>query len=141
MEQLARNERWLITENEVGLRLDLWLVEKLAFSRSQIKNLISEGKVLVNGQSVKAGHSLKLSDEVVVSLPTPVSEKPLPENLPLDVIYEDDDLLIVNKPVDVVVHPGAGNLSGTLVNAFYFITQKFISDHWTRATRHCASFG
>ncbi|MGI6038169.1 MAG: RluA family pseudouridine synthase [Limnochordia bacterium] len=103
---------------EAHRRLDVYLTEKLPqLSRSRIGALIKEGAILVNGQSCKAGLALKAGD--VISLELPHEEEPSlrPERMPLDIIYEDEDLLVVNKPSGLVVHPGAGNWEGTLVNA------------------------
>jgi len=107
-----------VTDAEQGVRVDQFLVEKLSnMSRSQIQRLIKEGCVTVNGKAVKAGQKLNQHGMVACTLPEP---KPLAlerEAIPLTILYEDHSLLVVDKPAGMVVHPGAGNSSGTLVNA------------------------
>lgn len=101
-------------------RIDRFLGEALAhsgLSRSVLQDLIKSGAVLVNGARVKTRYAVTAGDEVVVSIPEPASEVPEAEEIPLTVLFEDDDLIVVNKPHGIVVHPGSGNSSGTLVNA------------------------
>src|SRR5690606_19070174 len=86
-------------------------------SRAQIQNWIKSGHVTVNGSEVKANYRVQENDQVVWELPEQESIKIEPEAIPLDIIYEDDDILIVNKPKGMVVHPSVGHHSGTLVNA------------------------
>jgi 23S rRNA pseudouridine1911/1915/1917 synthase len=99
-------------------RLDLYLsLQSQDHSRSQFKKLIQEGSVLVNGVSVKVSYELRYGDKVSVWLPAPGSgERLTPENMPLEVLYEDEDIIVVNKAPGVVVHPGAGHENGTLVH-------------------------
>jgi len=99
-------------------RLDQFLVDyKIAASRSQMTKWIHEGCVLVNGSSAKASLKLKEGDSVIVT-PPEVEPTPIePEDIPLTILYEDSDLIVINKPADMVVHPGAGHSSGTLTNA------------------------
>jgi 23S rRNA pseudouridine1911/1915/1917 synthase len=101
-----------------GERLDKALAEKLpAFSRAQIQRLIQDGRVRVGGTPVKTSYRLGNSERVVVEIP-PVEETDLvAEEIPLDILYEDIDMMVVNKPAGMVVHPAAGHSSGTLVNA------------------------
>ena len=87
------------------------------FSRSFVKKLMEEGRVLVNGELCKAGRRLKKGDVVAVEIPAPEPLDVLPENIPLDVVYEDADIIVINKQRGMVVHPAPGNTSGTLVNA------------------------
>ena len=94
------------------------LVENL--SRSFIQKLIKDGNVLVNGKPVKGSYRVKCDDEVVFSVPESVEPDIEPENIPLDILYEDVDLIVVNKPKGMVVHPAAGHYSGTLVNALMY---------------------
>ena len=89
-------------------------------SRSFFQKLIKDGHVCVNGQLQKSNYRLKADDFVTVEMPDAVSTQILPEDIPLDILYEDDDLLIVNKPKGMVVHPSAGHDSGTLVNAIMY---------------------
>ena len=109
------------TISKAGKRLDKILVEQLPdLSRSQIQSMISEGQVTVDGQSAKAGHKMKGGERVVVQIPTYDEATIEPEDIPLKVIYEDDDIVVIEKSADMVVHPGIGQDSGTLVNALLF---------------------
>lgn len=106
--------------DQPGVRLDRWLTDQLADrSRSEIQRWIAEGRVTVDGRDVKASQKLAPGQVVVVEIPPPEPAEIQPEPIPLDIVYEDDDLLVVNKPAGMVVHPGPGNvhISGTLVNA------------------------
>ncbi|MEZ4534644.1 MAG: RluA family pseudouridine synthase [Cyanobacteriota/Melainabacteria group bacterium] len=107
----------LLYESDGNQRLDQYLAENLPeFSRVRIKKLIDSGMVLVNGQQEKASLKLRGGERISIEIP-PVEPSPVtPEDLNLDVIYEDEDLLVVNKPTGMVTHPGAGVFSGTLVN-------------------------
>jgi 23S rRNA pseudouridine1911/1915/1917 synthase len=101
-------------------RIDAWLAATLAgdFSRSRIKALIEEGAVLVNGTAIgEPKRKIHPGDTVAIALPEPRDPEPKGEDIPLDVLYEDDDLIVLCKPAGLVVHPGAGNWTGTLVNA------------------------
>ena len=106
-------------ENQASERLDKFLVSSLPeFSRSRIQGLIADGFVDVNGRAAqKAGQPLETGDSLTVRIPPPVPTHLVAEQIPLDVIFENDDLLVVNKPAGMVVHPAAGHSSGTLVNA------------------------
>ncbi len=108
-----------------GERLDRYLnlifsETDAAQSRSFFQKLIKDGHVTVDGQPQKAGYRLKADDVISVEIPDAVATPILPENIPLDILYEDDDLLVVNKPKGMVVHPSAGHYSGTLVNAVMY---------------------
>ncbi len=107
--------------NQSDIRLDNFLSELLDISRSQITKMIKAHEVLVNGKLVKAGFMLKMGDEITVNHEE--EEGVLPEKMDLDIVYEDDDLLVVNKANGVVVHPGAGNHHGTLVNGLLYHTK------------------
>lgn len=109
----------IIINAEMPERIDKFLADKLTnFTRSRIKNLILGGSVFVNGIPVtKANYKLKPSDEICINLPEAEETEIIAENIPIDIMYEDDDMLVVNKPQGMVVHPAAGNYSGTLVNA------------------------
>jgi 23S rRNA pseudouridine1911/1915/1917 synthase len=103
-----------------GARLDQWLTRALGaeFSRSRVQALIRQGAVTVDGKPVSdPGRRLKAGETVEASLPEPEPAEPRGEDIPLDILYEDDELIVVNKPAGLVVHPGAGNWTGTLVNA------------------------
>ena len=106
---------------EKNTRLDKFLAENLPeLSRSGIKKLLDEGHILLNKKIVKAGTVVKVGDVVEIELPEPKQTEIVAENIPLDVVYEDDDLLVINKPQGMVVHPASGNFSGTLVNALLY---------------------
>ncbi|MFK8038521.1 MAG: RluA family pseudouridine synthase [Crocinitomicaceae bacterium] len=104
------------------VRIDKFLLERVpSTSRSKLQNLIKEEFVLVNNKAVKTNHKIHPGDEVSVNMPHPVRELELiPENIPLDIVYEDNSLIIVNKPANMVVHPGYGNYTGTLMNALVY---------------------
>ena len=109
----------LVSENDMGVRLDIFLTANLPDrpSRSFVQHLIKEGGVLVNDTPSKAHHSLARGDRIEVSIPDPVITRIKSEDMPIDIVYEDDDLLVVNKASGMVVHPAPGNYTGTLVGA------------------------
>ena len=110
-----------ITEEQEGERIDKCLSMLIdSLSRSYIQKIIKDGQVFVNGKAVKGSYAVKVDDEVQFTLPD--SQKPdiVPENIPLDILYEDEDVVVVNKPKGMVVHPAAGHYSGTLVNALMY---------------------
>lgn len=100
-----------------GARLDQFLAQHLGWSRARLQKLLKSGRVLVNGQTRPASYRVRLGDGVAVSVPPPEPSHLAPEFLPLEIIFEDEDLLVVNKPPGLVVHPGAGHRQGTLLNA------------------------
>ncbi len=113
--------RFQVTEEYEEERIDKYmsiLIDSL--SRSFIQKMMKEEKVLVNGRPVKANYRLKTEDEICFELPEAVEPDIEPENIPLDILYEDADVLVVNKPKGMVVHPAAGHYSGTLVNALMY---------------------
>lgn len=91
-----------------------------SLSRSYIQKLISEGKITVNGQRIKNSSRVKANDRIQIALPPAVTPDILPEDIPLDILYEDGDVIVVNKPKGMVVHPAPGHYSGTLVNAVLY---------------------
>lgn len=110
-----------IESTEANQRLDIFLTSKLEnFSRSHIQNLIKNNFVSVNKKLSKANYILKINDKVIIKIPAPTNLSIEAENIPLDIIYEDNQIMIINKQQGMVVHPGAGNFSGTLVNALLF---------------------
>lgn len=120
---MEKNAHFQVEEQEVSLRLDKFLFNKLSnfsFSRSFIQKLIKDKFVLVDGREEKSNYKLKCGQNIEVTIPEPEEVEIVPENIPLDILYEDNDLLIVNKPKDMVVHPSAGHVSGTLVNAVMY---------------------
>ncbi|MBQ1471227.1 MAG: RluA family pseudouridine synthase [Eubacterium sp.] len=111
-----------IKDEEAGIRLDQILTRRLdGLSRSHIQHLFELGNIRVNGEQCKAkNRKPQAGDQVELVLPDPVELDIKPENIPLDIIYEDEDVLVVNKPYGMVVHPAVGNYTGTLVNAIMY---------------------
>ena len=106
---------------EIGKRLDAYLSENIEnWSRSRLQKLISDGDVLVNQKQVKSSYKLQNADEIEVELAELPTTEFAPENIPLNIVYEDAFLAVINKPAGMVVHPGAGISSGTLANALAF---------------------
>ena len=110
----------IITQDDAGKRLDVYISESEGVTRSAAQKLIAGENVTVNGKFPAKNYKLRLGDEVETELPEPVSDDAIPQDIPLDIAYEDADLLVVNKPRGMVVHPAAGNPDGTLVNALLF---------------------
>lgn len=115
-------ERLVLVYKEIeDLRIDKYLASELDdMTRTQIQLLITDKNVTVNGNVVKSNYKLKLDDMIEITIPDPVECDILPENIPLDVYYEDEDLIVINKPSGMVVHPGNGNYEHTLVNALMY---------------------
>ena len=111
---------YTVNEHDKGCRLDILLAKILDFSRSQAARLIDEGAVSVNGKAVNKRYEVKENDLVALDLPEPKECEAKPENIPLDIIYEDEDVIVINKRSGMVVHPAPGNYEGTLVNALLF---------------------
>ena len=106
------------TETTAGTRLDSFVASESELSRSAAVRLCECGSLTVNGRIEKnKNYRMQLGDEVEIELPPTVPDEAQPEDIPLDVVYEDDDIIVINKPVGMVVHPAAGNADGTLVNA------------------------
>ena len=117
-----------ITENEDGERIDKCLATLIdSLSRSYIQRLIKDDAVRVNGSPVKGSYRVKQEDQLEFELPEAVEPDIEPEKIPLDILYEDKDVIVVNKPKGMVVHPAAGHYSGTLVNALMFHCGKELS--------------
>ena len=115
-------------EEQKNLRIDKFLSEQLPDqSRSYLQKLLKEGNVTVNEKTVKANYKVQLSDTVQLELPEPESPDILPEDIPLDILYEDEDVLIINKPKGMVVHPSAGHYTHTVVNAVMFHCKEHLS--------------
>lgn len=119
---MPEQKSFIVDSAGEGQRLDLFLSEReeLSISRSYISRLIADGCVLLNDGACKPGNKLKPGDRLDITLPEPESPSISPENIPLDIVYEDGDLLIINKGKGMVVHPAAGHYSGTLVNAVMY---------------------
>lgn len=113
--------RFKVEENAAGKRLDQFLTSSVpSLSRSQIQRLIEKGNVLVNSERERCSFRVRINDEIEMVVPPPEEISLSPEPIPLDIIYEDQDLLVINKPPGLVVHPAAGHKSGTLVNALLY---------------------
>ena len=112
-------QKLLITNSDyIGLRLDKVLVSELKDrSREFIMRLIDEGEVLVNDKKAKNSYRVKENDEITINIPEAKNLDATPQDIPLDIVYEDDDIIVINKPRDLVVHPSNGHEDGTLVNA------------------------
>ncbi|MGA9350765.1 MAG: RluA family pseudouridine synthase [Anaerolineae bacterium] len=103
---------------EGGQRLDKYIVNEISeLSRSMVQRLIKEGRVTVGGEATKPSYPVQEGDEIVVRVPPPEPTEVKPEAIPLDIVYEDEDIIVVNKPAGMVVHPAYGHRTGTLVNA------------------------
>ncbi len=110
-----------VEQNSSGVRVDKFLCERLEnISRSSVDKLCSQGLVLIDGKTAAKSAKLSCGSTVTAQVPPPVPLEITAENIPLDIVYEDSDLLVVNKPKGMVVHPAAGNYSGTLVNALMY---------------------
>ena len=117
---LGEQEKLIITENEAGQRADVGLAALLELTRSNMQKLLDEGRAVRGAKVLKSNYKLKLGEEITVTLPEPQPLDVQPENIPLDIIYEDEDVVVVNKARGMVVHPAAGNYTGTLVNALLY---------------------
>ena len=111
----------IIDEVVIGQRIDKFLVENTEYTRSKIQKMIDNECILVNGKSIKSSYTLKENDKIELK-DFEENTDVLPENIPLDIYYEDEDLIVVNKPSGMVVHPAPGNYTGTLVNALMYHT-------------------
>mgnify|MGYP002587486832 FL=1 len=111
----------IIEEKDVGKRIDKFLTEETEYTRSKIQKMLEDGYILVNNSKVKTSYQLKEQDNITIEDYEETTDI-LPENIPLDIYYEDDDLIVVNKPSGIVVHPAPGNYTGTLVNALLYHT-------------------
>jgi len=118
---MAGREQLMVFEDMEGERLDVFVAENMEqLSRSAVQNLIKTGKVLVNGERAKASYHLREGEAVEVEVPEAQAVSIEPQNIPLDIIYQDEDLAVVDKPKGLVVHPAHGNWDNTMVNALLF---------------------
>ena len=123
--ELYEHHRFEVDKGQSTLRIDKFLFEKLEnVSRSKVQAAANAGNILVNGKAVKPNYKIKPLDVITIVLPHPPYEFELiPEDIPINILYEDDDVIVVNKEPGMVVHPGHGNYTGTLVNALTFHLQ------------------
>lgn len=113
--------KFLIGDDDAGVRIDKYLASQNdEMSRTRIKKLLDDGHVTVNGKLVKANYKVNVDDYIKLDIPDPVSVDILPQNIPLDIVFEDDDIIIVNKPKGMVVHPAPGHYNDTMVNALMY---------------------
>ena len=112
---------WTIADEQAGERIDKFIAERMTeLSRTQVQDLIESESILVNEKKTKANYKLRSGDRITLVLPEPEEVTLVAEDIPLDVYYEDSDVIVVNKPRGMVVHPAAGHASGTLVNALLY---------------------
>ena len=111
---------YTVSDTDAGKRLDSYLAEVADMSRSAASKLIESGEVTVGGKKTEKKYQLKAGDEIEVNVPEAEEYEALPENIPLNVVYEDADIIVINKPSGMVVHPAPGNYTGTLVNALLY---------------------
>lgn len=122
------NFQILVNSQQINMRIDKLIADNCdELSRSAVQKLIESKSVFVNGNAVSKNYKTKLDDEVSFEIPEPTILEAVPQNIPVEIVYEDDDLLIVNKPKGMVVHPAAGNPDGTLVNALLYHCQGKLS--------------
>jgi 23S rRNA pseudouridine1911/1915/1917 synthase len=120
-ENSKRSIKMTAPQKAAGMRLDVFLTkEKLGLSRAFVQRLIGDGNILVDGKPAKSSYKIRGKEEIRLEVPPPEKPSLEPENIPLDIVYEDSDLLVVNKKAGMVVHPAAGNYSHTLVNALLY---------------------
>ena len=110
----------IVPEDAAGTRADKYISDNIALTRSAIQNLMEKGMILADGKPAAKNLKLRGGETITVEVPEPEPMDAVPENIPLDIVYEDDDLLVVNKPKGMVVHPAHGNYTGTLVNALLY---------------------
>jgi len=122
-------ENYTVSAEDEGKRLDAYLAEKMdSVTRSYVQKLIDDGLVHIPGEKIKSGLKIKAGMIVNVERPEPKTLSLEPEDIPLDIVYEDDDIIVINKPKNMVVHPAAGNWDGTLVNALLNHCRDTLSD-------------
>ncbi len=118
----------IIPKEGEGIRIDKYLGDTISdLSREMIIKLIKDGEVLVNGKNIKSSYKATENDEVLINIPEPKEINIVPQNIPLNIVYEDQDILVINKQKGLVVHPGNGNEDGTLVNAIMAYCKKDLS--------------
>jgi 23S rRNA pseudouridine1911/1915/1917 synthase len=122
MEELFEHHRIVVDKGQQVMRIDKYLVNRMVnTSRSKIQAAAAAGNILVNEQAVKSSYKIKPEEVISIVLPHPPRDTEiLPEDIPLDVVFEDEHILVINKNAGLVVHPGVGNYTGTLINALYY---------------------
>ena len=123
MEQEVEN----LKVDKENVRIDAYLASKQNISRVTIQRLLENGKIKVNGKNVKASYKVQLNDFIEIEKEKPIEINIKPQDIPVEILYEDNDILVVNKPKGMVVHPGNGNIDGTLVNAIMAICKDSLS--------------
>ena len=114
-------QRLTVSPEEAGVRIDKYLTEQLPdITRSYLQKLLKDGSVQMNGKPVKTSTKTAAGAVIELTIPDPEEPEILPEDIPLDILYEDSDVILINKPKDMVVHPAAGHYTGTLVNALMY---------------------
>ena len=117
-----------VYDEDIGKRLDVFITEREDVTRAFAQKLIEEGNVLVLGVQKNKNYKIRKADEISIEYPPPRECEAAAEDIPVDIVYEDEDIIVVNKPRGMVVHPAAGNYSGTLVNALMFLRGAALSD-------------
>lgn len=121
------NKLIIVDEDTTKKRIDAYLSEKEEYSRMAIQRLINDGKIIVNGKKIKASYKVQNGDKIKIEEEKPKEIELKAQNIPLEVLYEDNDIIVVNKPKGMVVHPANGNPDGTLVNAIMAICKDSLS--------------
>lgn len=116
-----------VKEEDIGKRIDAFLAINTEYSRTNIQRLIENEKVIVNGKKVKTSYKVQLNDEINIEEEEPKETELKAQNIPLEILYEDNDIIVVNKTKGMVVHPANGNPDGTLVNAILAICKESLS--------------
>lgn len=121
MPEELKEFQFIVSDESEEERIDKYLSEVMdSLSRSYIQKLLSDGNITVNDRSVKSNYKIRPEDNIKIYLPPAITPDIRPENIPLSILYEDDDVIVVNKPKNMVVHPAPGHYSGTLVNALLY---------------------
>src|SRR5215813_2345855 len=129
-DELYERFNFMIDKGQEPLRIDKYLMSRIErATRNKLQQAINAGMVLVNGKDVRPNYKVKSQDEIILySDMSPEETEVVPENIPLNIVYEDDDLMVINKPAGMVVHPGSGNYTGTLLNGIaYYLQQEGIT--------------
>lgn len=116
-----------VNEKDMGKRIDAFLADNTEFSRVNVQRLIENGKILVNGKNVKVSYRIQSNDKISIEKEKPKEVTLKAQDIPVDILYEDNDIIVVNKPKGIVVHPANGNPDGTLVNAIMAICKGSLS--------------